>query len=129
MGPEGSEPDSDYDCDMEGTKPHLPALPTKAALRKRKAGGAGKKVKIFADTKTMLELVDQVNAVQEAKVKTLIERDVREWSFWSCWLRLGADRAGKEAGAAGGLQEGAARCQEAQACTRTRPGAPLTPAG
>lgn len=68
---------SDY-TDLEaGEEPTMmPARPMKKGLSKRKAGGFGKKGKVFASVDKMLQLVDAVNDVQDKKVNALIERDI-----------------------------------------------------
>lgn len=66
---------SDYEQDeQEKGQLVLPAFPEKGP--KRKAGGLGKKGKVFASKDRMLEMVDRINTVQEQKVGILVERDV-----------------------------------------------------
>lgn len=76
MSSASDAPDSDYDFDDSGMKPSLPALPVKAVVVKRKAGGTGRKVKHFATKDVMMELIDEINSAQESKIQKLVERDV-----------------------------------------------------
>lgn len=67
---------SDYSEAEQDAPMLIPAAPIKPG--KKKAGGLGKKGKVFASKSKMLELVDRVNAVQEQKLGLLIERDVQK---------------------------------------------------
>jgi len=55
----------------------IPARVMKKGEHKKKAGGSGKKGKVFASLDKMLELVDGINDEQDKKVNVLIERDVQ----------------------------------------------------
>lgn len=55
----------------------MPAIPLKTrGSSKKKAGGFGKKGKVFASIDKMLQLVDTINDEQDKKVSVLVERDV-----------------------------------------------------
>lgn len=109
---------SDYtDAENEQAPALIPALPLKGGLgKKRKAGGFGKKVKVFADRDQMLAMVDEVNAVQEGKVNLLIERDVRNLGNIIQRTYLSVDRALQEIGSEVSLQEAEERVQKTENC-------------
>lgn len=66
----------------------IPARPAKKGVCKKKAGGFGKKGKVFASMDKMLAFADAVNDEQDRKLGLLMERDVREMEslFWCSWV-------------------------------------------
>lgn len=62
----------------------IPARPAKKGVNKRKAGGFGKKGKVFASMDKMLAFADAVNDEQDKKLSLLVERDVESGILISC---------------------------------------------
>lgn len=76
---EETEVMSDYTDAETGEAQVMPAITLKSrGPNKKKAGGFGKKGKVFASMDKMLQLVDSINDVQDKKVGVLVERDVPE---------------------------------------------------
>ncbi len=69
---------SDYSDAEDPQQLVMPAEPIKGNKKQRKAGGLGKKGKVFATKDKMLELVNRINSEQEHKIGLLMERDVRK---------------------------------------------------
>lgn len=76
---------SDYTDAESPEQQMIPAQPIKKGQGK-KAGGFGRKPKVFATVDRMLQFVDQINAVQEEKVNLLLERDVLPLIYVRCFI-------------------------------------------